>query len=413
MNILLVSPVFPPEIGSSAQIYYDLAQGFLKRGHNVHVLTSYPRDYNLPANEKEQTYILDENTAGIWVHRARHHAPSVGKMILRGLEHFYMPLFYFNKYKDIKKKYNITFDVCIIHSPPLPFCFLAKMIKRYDDTPSIMNYQDFHPGELVEAGIVKNIIWIKALEAVERWAYKNADYITSHSIGGVDFMISRGANPQKITTVFNVVDLSIIDSPELKVNFKSKEGIDGKYLISFAGRILPDGGYDKLLNLAESLINETDVIFYIVGNGPYKEELDNLVAKRGLSNVVLRPFVPRDEYIQLVDSSDMAWVSLDKTDTYPCLPGKLLNLMALKKPILGFLSPNSEAARIINLSESGVVISTNNISDISKEILFLKSNPDLRIRMGNHGRKFVEENMTPNISVAKYEQIINEHFIRR
>lgn len=45
MKILMVVAYFIPEIGSAAHIYYDLAKAFVKRGHEVDVITSYPRDF--------------------------------------------------------------------------------------------------------------------------------------------------------------------------------------------------------------------------------------------------------------------------------------------------------------------------------------------------------------------------------
>ena len=43
MKILMVVAYFVPEIGSAAHIYFDLAKTFVKKGHEVDVITSYPR----------------------------------------------------------------------------------------------------------------------------------------------------------------------------------------------------------------------------------------------------------------------------------------------------------------------------------------------------------------------------------
>jgi len=52
MRILLVVAYFIPEIGSAAHIYFDLAKAFAKQGHDVDVITSYPREFNL--NKEDQ-----------------------------------------------------------------------------------------------------------------------------------------------------------------------------------------------------------------------------------------------------------------------------------------------------------------------------------------------------------------------
>ena len=45
MNILLVVANFYPEIGSASHLFLDLAIEFDKKGHNVQVLTSFPRSH--------------------------------------------------------------------------------------------------------------------------------------------------------------------------------------------------------------------------------------------------------------------------------------------------------------------------------------------------------------------------------
>jgi hypothetical protein len=47
MEILMVVAYFITEIGSAEHIYFDLAKAFIKRGHEVDVITSYPRDFKI------------------------------------------------------------------------------------------------------------------------------------------------------------------------------------------------------------------------------------------------------------------------------------------------------------------------------------------------------------------------------
>jgi len=57
MKILMVVAYFVPEIGSTAHIYFDLAKAFVKRGHEVDVITSYSRKFNLETNGIHQNLI--------------------------------------------------------------------------------------------------------------------------------------------------------------------------------------------------------------------------------------------------------------------------------------------------------------------------------------------------------------------
>lgn len=125
---------------------------------------------------------LEEEIEGVTIYRCKHPA-NRDNIFVRGLEHFYLPYYYFKKFREIGKKY----DVCLLYIPSLPLYYLAKKIKRYDGTPSVLNFQDFHPQELTDVGVLKNLVMIKILEHIEGGAYRHADHITVPSHGGIAF----------------------------------------------------------------------------------------------------------------------------------------------------------------------------------------------------------------------------------
>ena len=155
MRILLVVAYFVPEIGSAAHIYFDLAKALAEREHVVEVITSYPREFNLGKADQGKEFPLEEEIEGVRIYRCKHPA-NRDNIFVRGLEHFYLPYYYFKKYREIDKKH----DVCLLYIPPLPLYYLAKKIHQYDGTPSVLNFQDFHPQELTDVGVLKNPIMI-------------------------------------------------------------------------------------------------------------------------------------------------------------------------------------------------------------------------------------------------------------
>jgi glycosyltransferase involved in cell wall biosynthesis len=308
---------------------------------------------------------------------------------LRGLEHFLLPKIYFKKYKKLKKK----FDVCLIYIPPLPLYYFARKIKRYDGTPSVLNYQDFHPQELTDVGVMKNRLMIKIMEHLEKESYKNADYITVLSNGGIDYIVKKGGDPNKIKHIYNGVLLSDFEKYITKNDFKKKEGIEDKILISYAGILSPFQGIDNILNAAKELCDYEDLIFYIVGDGMLKNHLERRIGDEKIYNVRVLPLQPREEYFNIINSSDISIVSLDDRMKAPCLPGKLINLLAVKQPVIAIVPQESETTRVIQKAKCGIVVEPGNIEELKKAILKLKDDLQLRKDFGEYGRKFVEENM--------------------
>ncbi|MDI6867736.1 glycosyltransferase family 4 protein [Methanoculleus sp.] len=400
MKILLIVAYFIPEIGSAAHIYFDLARAFAKRGHAVDVITSYPREFNLDEADRGREFPLEEEIEGVTIYRCKHPA-NRDNIFVRGLEHFYLPYYYFKKYHDIGKKY----DVCLLYIPPLPLYYLAKKIKRYDGTPSVLNFQDFHPQELTDVGVLKNPVMIKILEHIEGEAYKHADYITVLSGGGIEYVRQRGADPEKVAHIFNSVSLSEFNDLVQRKDFKEREGIEDKFLISYAGILSPYQGIDNILDTAKALQDHDGIIFCIAGDGAEKRHLEVRIYVEEINNVRLLPLLPRAEYFNLVNSSDASFVSLDERMKAPCLPGKTINLMACSQPIIAMVAVESETADVIREAGCGIVVKPGDVEGIRSAILCLKEDASLREAMGSNGRRYLERYMNLEKNVALYEEI--------
>ena len=400
MRILLVVAYFIPEIGSAAHIYFDLAKAFVKQGHDVDVITSYPREFNLNKEDQGRTFPLEEEVEGVTIYRCKHPA-NRDNIFVRGLEHFYLPYYYFKKYREIGKKY----DVCLLYVPPLPLYYLAKKIKQYDGTPSVLNFQDFHPQELTDVGVLKNPVMIKIMEHIEGEAYRHADHITVLSHGGIEYVQQRGASPGEVTHVFNSVSLSEFNDLVQRKDFKEKEDIEGKFLISYAGILSPYQGIDNILDTAKALQDHDDIIFCIAGDGAEKRHLEARVHLEEINNVRLLPLLPRLEYFNLVNSSDISFISLDERMKAPCLPGKTINLMACSQPIIAMVAEESETADVVRRAQCGVVVKPGDVESIRSAILHLKENAPAREAMGRNGRAYQERNMSLERNVILYEEI--------
>lgn len=89
----------------------------------------------------------------------------------------------------------------------------------------------------------------------------------------------------------------------------------------------------------------------------------------------------------------------------PCLPGKTINLMAFRKPIIAIAPESSETANILRRVQCAVVVKPGDIEGIRSAILYLKDNAPAREAMGDNGRRYLERSMNMEKNVALYEEI--------
>lgn len=396
----MVVSYFIPEIGSAAHVYFDLARAFVKKGHEVDVLTSYPREFNLGKEDISKEFPLEEIIDGVRIHRCKHYAKR-DNIALRGFEHFLLSRYYFKRFKEIDKK----FEVCLIYIPPLPLYYFACKIKKHSGIPSVLNIQDFHPQELTDVGILKNWLMIRVMKHIERKSYENADYITVLSKGGVDYVVERGGDPNKIKHIYNGILLSDFEKYKAKKDFKKKQRIEDKFLVSYAGILSPFQGVDNILDAAKKFKGNKDLMFYIVGDGMNKDHLEKRIQSENISNIRLIPFQPRDEYFNIINSSDISIVSLDNRMKAPCIPGKLVNLMGMEQPIIASVPSNSEVARVVKHSGCGFIVEPGLIDELAKKIIYIKKNVVVRSKMGQNGYNFLKQNMDLQKNIQKYESI--------
>ncbi len=214
-------------------------------------------------------------------------------------------------------------------------------------------------------------------------------------------------HPKKVTHIYNGTNLSDINVLKVKKDFKHKERIKDKFLISYAGILSQFQGIDNILDVARELKDHEDIVFYIAGDGMVRENLENRIENENITNLKLLPSLPRDEYYNIVNSSDISIVSLHKRMKAPCLPGKLTSLLALEQPIIGLVSDEIETANFIKKAKCGIIVEPGDTEGLKNAILELKGDSNLREHLGKNGRQFFEKNMNLKINSIIYEDIFN------
>ena len=80
--------------------------------------------------------------------------------------------------------------------------------------------------------------------------------------------------------------------------------------------------------------------------------------------------------------------------------------MAAGKPVLGVLDEGSEARLIVEECNCGVCIEPGNYIEISRNIEYILNNKELIKSLGKNGRKYLEVNLTKDVSINKYKDTI-------
>ena len=403
MNILLITDAYPPEIRSASHLMKELAEELNRREYRVTVATCQPR-YNLNDTESKNNYpeFCDENGVKVFrINTLPHHKVN---FLIRGVSQLSLPYLFCRKLRQYVKD---SINAVVVYSPPLPLWRAGYYIKRTYGAKLILNVQDIFPQNAIDLGVLRNKLLIRMFEGIEKKAYAGADLVVVHSEGNRKFLIKRKfLSPEKVFTLHNWVNIDDSGALERQGGFRKKYGIEGKFIFFFGGVLGPSQALDLIIEIAKALQQHRDLVFLIVGDGTEKERLQDLVRTYSLQNVLLEPFISREEYSQLLKEVDVGLVCLSSKNKTPVVPGKILSYMAASVPVLAFLNRESDGHEIIRKARCGYSVVSDDLDKATAVVLKMWSERGRLKELGMNGYRFAARHYSKATCVDQFEVLL-------
>lgn len=403
MRILLLTIRYPPSMSSAARLFNELAETLQTKGHHVTVLTTMPERYVAEKEAHERRLFPKEEVSnGVDVRRVVPLSLPKQLPVCRAVEHLFAGVQYLIRARRLPHQ-----DVVIVYSPPLPLAVSGILLARRWRGQAIINIQDLYPQSVVDLGLLKNRFLIAFARWMERWIYRHANAVTVHSEGNRTCIARHGGALDKVYVVPNWIDLAKY-KPGPRVNsFRSNYGLDDAFVVSYAGIMGFAQGVGNILRAAAELEKEMlDFLLVLAGSGVELSKLKHLAREQGLKKVRFLPHLPEQEYIELLQASDVCLVTLLKSLRTPVVPGKLPCIMAVGRPVVCSVPATSDARKITQESESGLWVSAGDTKALVSAILEIYSSLPKRERMGRNGRKYAEAHFDREHCVQRYVELL-------
>lgn len=407
MKITVVTINFPPEIGGAPHLIYELACSLQARGHQVSVLTGFP-SYNvsqLPAHYR-RGLLMTEELDGLEVRRVRIPQLPRASLLARGFQHFI-----FGMWLAALAALAPRADVILVFSPPLPLPWLVAIVGKVRRMPVVVNIQDLFPLQAVELGMLKNGLLIRLFEAMERQMHRSAAAVTVHSPGNRDHVIARGGDPGHVHVVYNWVDTDRIRPGPRDNDFSVRHGLTTFFVVSYAGTMGWAQDMSTVVDAANCLRSEKQILFLLVGDGVQKEGERARSRVLGLENILWLPMQPWAVYPDVLAASDVSLINLHPELHTPVVPSKLLSIMAAGRPVVASLPVESDARQLLAQAGAGVCVPAGDPASLASAILKLYTDPCLVRDMGRAGREYVVSHFSRQVCIESMESVL-ENSIR-
>jgi glycosyltransferase involved in cell wall biosynthesis len=401
VNILFLSHYFPPEVNAPAARTHEHCREWVKAGHEVTVVTCAP---NHPAGVVYDGYR----------NKLRHEEWRDGIRVIRlwtflaANEGFLRRTVNYASYmlsSLLAAPFLPAADVVISTSPQF-FCGLAGYgVSRIKRAPWILEIRDLWPETISAVGAVHNTPLLRALEAIETWAYRHADKVVALTQAFRDHIQARGVPSSRVEVVTNGVDLSLFQRESRDDVLVRQLGLDGKFVVGYLGTHGLCHKLETVLEAAKLLEHDRRIGFLLVGGGAERARLLELKERMGLANLVMLEQQPRDRVPQLWSVVDVGLVLLRRSDLFKTvIPSKIFEAMAMERPIV--LGVEGESRRIVEEAGAGIPITPESAEELARAVVALADDPERARQMGRKGRRHAEQAYDRRVLAARFERIM-------
>ena len=395
MKILVVSQYYYPE----QFLINEIAPEFVKRGHEVTVLTglpNYPSGY-VP-NEYKNGKKREESIEGVRIIRVNEHGRKKGKinLILNYISFAY--------YGTKKTKELSDYDLVLSYQlSPITMLMPAIKYSKKNKVPLLVYCLDIWP-ESAQAMIGTGTLY-RLVEKYSRKLYQKCDKIAVTSESFIPYMMEQNMIKQE-----KVVYIPQHASGEM-LDFDLTSEENGIADFMFAGNLGKGQKIEVILKAVREIKQKdinTKFIVHIVGDGSMRDTLEQMTIDYNITDkVIFYGNQPREKMKEWYQRADVLLITLRGNNFVGnTMPGKLQTYMTTGKPILG--SINGSAQQIIEEAKCGACVSAENPHGLAELMLNYINKKENYSECGKNARDYFKKHFTLPIYIDRLENTMKE-----
>ncbi len=375
---------------TSEHLLSAVIEQICKAGHSVHILQKNTGG-NLPTiPEVLRQYDVTTDVIS-------YQAADKGNFVARYLTEL-------NYVRACKKFITPDYDAVFIQSNNVAGFAVRAIRKKMPRAIVTFNVQDIFPYNAVFSGSVKkNSMIFRVLAMVQRYGYRHSDHVITISEDMRDLLIEDGTPANKIEVIYN---WSYQDEPydrnELDMSVPNQIFSKKYYNVVYAGNIGVMQNVDILVESAALMKNKTDIWFHIIGNGQYKEKLQNRATELGITNLSFWPLQPPGAAPSIYAASDINVIPLVKNVYRTALPSKTATCLACGQPIIFAIGKESVFGKDVENETDCRIIESNDPKGLMKAVLEIKE----RKATNDSCKQYFKKHFQRGINSHQYMKII-------
>ncbi|MFC0317909.1 MULTISPECIES: glycosyltransferase family 4 protein [Olivibacter] len=408
MKILLLHQYYLEDDDAGGSRWNEMTKTWTKEGHQVVVLAGMVHaNGHRKRQEYKGKYFVKKQQGDVMVWRS-HVSESYNKGFTGRLWGYFS--FMFSALWAGIFKAKGKFDVVVVTSPPLFVGFSGYIISRVRRIPLVFEIRDLWPESAIDTGVLTNKFIIRFAYWFESFIYRKAKLINVLTPAFYKTLLEKkSVSPDKLLMIPNASDFSLSETLLKNFNreaFREIHELSGKFIITYVGAHGVANHLEQILK-AGKLLEDTNVLFLLIGQGMEKERLKQLATEMNVKNVRFVDPVPKADVFKYILASDMGASVLKKVDTFKTVySNKTFDYMSCKTPIL--MAIDGVSRELVETAQAGSYVEPENISEFDRIIRQYISDPGRLKVEGENGYKYARENFDREILAKKYIKRIKQ-----
>jgi glycosyltransferase involved in cell wall biosynthesis len=132
------------------------------------------------------------------------------------------------------------------------------------------------------------------------------------------------------------------------------------------------------------------------------------VSRRGLANVILKPYQKREALARSLGVADIHLVSLLPALDGLVVPSKFYGIAAAGRPSIFIGDPAGDIPSILSRYGIGLAVRTGHVEELVAAIRKFRTDPKTRLAMGMRARHVFEAHFDKPIATQKWEALLSQ-----
>lgn len=304
-------------------------------------------------------------------------------------------------YTTAKKNIKEGDKVLLVTNPAPVVALISRLREKRNFELNILVH-DVFPENTKPAGLQLPSWAYQFLKNLFDKAYSRADQLIALGRDMKQVLgqkVARFESHPRVTIIENWADLDIVSPVDIPLH-------PDKFVLEYAGNIGRVQGLQEFIeNLEESSNNNLE--FHLWGTGAEEIRLKDYIQSHKMNNVVFHGAYPRSKQSEVINSCDMALVTLTEGMFGLGVPSKTYNIMAAGKAVLFIGDTASEIGLLVNEKRIGYVFKPEDKEGIVKFLASLSKNrqPEFA-EMGWRARNVAETEYAKDNILNKFVEAI-------